>query len=218
MTGMSRFVSQLAALLELFLGDWPSSPGAVAVPLIGAAGATFILVSMFAISNGVRDTMTRAGADDVAIVLQRDATLETTSRLSDDELAAISDAMSDATLQVTGRKRTVSAELVQTVDTLSRGGESGAQVLARGLTPSGVKLRKGFRIVEGRMFSPGQYEVVVGRRLARDFAGLALGTTLTGAVQEWSIVGVFEEGGGAGESESFFPYQEAEHESRSTEN
>jgi putative ABC transport system permease protein len=130
------------------------------------------------------------------------------SRLSDEEVAAL-------TREIDERSLVVSPELVQTVDTVSRGGEAGAQVLARGLTASGIRLRKNFRIVAGRLFTPGKLEVIVGRRLARDFAGLELGTTLTGSTQEWSIVGVFEDDGGAPESEVWMDLDTARTESGS---
>jgi putative ABC transport system permease protein len=153
--------------------------------------------------------MNRAGRDDVAIILSRDAGLENTSRLSKDEAEWIAQMMNDEALGETARNRIVSPELVRTVDTLSRGGEAGAQLLARGLTADGVQLRPTFRIVEGRMYTPGRLEVIVGRRLAEDFAGLSLGTTLTGATQEWSIVGVFEDGGSTAESEVWMDLESA---------
>jgi putative ABC transport system permease protein len=181
-------------VLALFLREWPLRAASLVVPVLGAAGATFILVSLFAISNGISDAMRRGGENDTAIVLDRDAQIETSSHFSDDDVAALTRALNERAL-------IVSPELVQTVDTVSRGGEAGAQVLARGLTASGIRLRKNFRIVAGRLFTPGKLEVIVGRRLARDFAGLELGTTLTGSMHEWSIVGVFEAGGGTAESE-----------------
>jgi putative ABC transport system permease protein len=101
------------------------------------------------------------------------------------------------------------------VDTISRGGEAGAQVLARGISASGLKLRTKFRIIEGRLFTPGRLEVIVGRGLARDFAGLTPGTTLTGSTQEWAIVGIFEDGGGTGESEVWMDLDSARTESGS---
>ncbi len=186
------FTSQLRAVLTVFLGDWPLRIPFLVVPVVGAAGATFILISILAIANGISDAMKRAGADDVAVVLHRDARIEMSSRLSDDDVAAITAGLN---------AHLVSPELVQTVDTVSRGGEAGAQVLARGIGAPGIRLRKQFKIVEGRLFTPGKLEVIVGRRLARDFAGLSLGTTLTGSTQEWAIVGIFEDGGGTGESE-----------------
>jgi len=218
MTFAGSFTSQLRGVLSVFLGDWPLRVTALVVPVIGAAGTTFILVAILAISNGISDAITRAGADNVAIVLNREAQIETQSQLADDDVAAITGALNALPAQVEGRERVVSPELVQTRDTLSRGGEAVSQVLARGISPAGLKLRKRFSIVAGRLFTPGRLEAIVGRRLARDVAGLTLGDTLTssaGSTHQWSIVGVFEVGGGTGESEVWMDLDSARFESGS---
>jgi putative ABC transport system permease protein len=185
------------------------------VPVVGTAGATFIMVSILAIANGIADAMRRGGADDIAVVLHREAQIEMSSRLSDEDVAALTAALNAMPSNSEGRVRLVSPELVQTVDTLSRGGEAGAQVLARGISAAGIGLRREFRVVQGRPFTAGKLEVIVGRRLARDFAGLTVGTTLTGSTQEWSIVGVFEDGGGTAESEVWMDLDSARTESGS---
>ena len=202
-------MKQVLAMLAVFMSDWPTQALSLFVPVIGTAGTAFILVSVLSISNGIVEAMHRADRDDVAILLSQEATLENTSRLSKDEAAVIAQAMNDATLGGDALNRILSPELVRTVDTLSRGGEAGAQLLARGLTAAGVQLRPHFRIVAGRMYTPGRFEVIVGRRLAQDFAGLSVGTTLTGAVQEWSIVGLFEDGGSTAESEVWMDLESA---------
>ena len=120
MTFAGSFTSQLRGVLAVFLGDWPLRVTTLVVPVIGAAGTTFILVATLAISNGVSDAITRAGADNVAIVLNREAQIETQSQLSDDDVAAITGALNALPAQVAGRERVVSPELVQTRDTLSR--------------------------------------------------------------------------------------------------
>ena len=215
MMRVRRFASQIRAVLGVFLRDWPIRVSSVVVPVVGAAGATFILVSVLAISNGVSDAVRRGAADDIALVLQREAQTEMSSRFSDEEVSAITAALNEMPSKDRGRARLVSPELVKTVDTISRGGEAGAQVLARGISAPGVSLRKKFKIVEGREFTPGKLEVIVGRRLARDFAGLTLGTTLTGGTHEWSIVGIFENGGGTDESEVWMDLDSARTESGS---
>jgi putative ABC transport system permease protein len=212
------FRLQLQAVFALFLREWPHTLASLVVPVVGAAGTTFILVSLFGISNGISDAMERGGEDDAAIVLDRDAQLETSSHLSDADVTAIIDALNVDALNAIPlhddeHALVISPELVQTVDTLSRGGEAGAQVLARGIGASGIERRKNFRIVEGRPFIPGKLEVIVGRQLSRDIAGLSLGTTLTGSTHEWSIVGVFEDGGGTGESEVWMDLETARTES-----
>jgi putative ABC transport system permease protein len=206
---MATPVSQFCAVLGVYLREWPSRIGTQMVAVAGAAGTTFVLVSVLAIANGVTDAAERAGAGDVALVVQRTAQVEMSSSMSDADLDAITAWMNDDSLTLAARTSFASPELVMMVDTISRGGEYGAQVLGRGLSASGMRMRKGFRLVAGRAFTPGKLEVIVGRRLAREFGGLAIGQTVTGSVHDWNIVGLFEDGGGLGESEVWMDLETA---------
>ena len=64
-----------------------------------------------------------------------------------------------------------------------------------------MKIRSGLKVTAGRAIAPGRYELMVGRSSQRQFAGLDLGSHLRLADSDWTIVGVFEDGGGAIESE-----------------
>ena len=53
-------------------------------------------------------------------------------------------------------------------------------------------LRPDIRIVQGRKFTPGLREVVVGSGALTQFRGLAVGKQLKLANQQWSVVGVID--------------------------
>ena len=83
-------------------------------------------------------------------------------------------------------------------------------VSVRGLMPEGVALRlenkdkhgqSRLKLVEGRWFSPGQREVVVGRNIHNRFSGADVGDTLDFAKGQWKVVGIFDAGGTAYDSE-----------------
>jgi len=57
------------------------------------------------------------------------------------------------------------------------------------------------RLVEGRWFTPGQREVVVGSSIHNRFSGANVGDTLDFAKGQWKVVGVFDDGGTAYDSE-----------------
>jgi putative ABC transport system permease protein len=76
-----------------------------------------------------------------------------------------------------------------------------ANVPFRGVGPNAAAVRDRFRIVEGRMFAPGLYEVVVGRGAAGQFLGLKVGEKVRFGSLEWLVVGRFEDGGSVSESE-----------------
>jgi len=71
----------------------------------------------------------------------------------------------------------------------------------RGVDRPALGVRDDLRIVEGRMFEWGKDEVIVGRGAAREFAGLKVGDQIKVGRYNWPVVGIFEAGGGAAESE-----------------
>jgi putative ABC transport system permease protein len=74
-------------------------------------------------------------------------------------------------------------------------------VSLRGVEPMGLTIRPEVKLVEGRWFTPGLREVVVGQGAARQFQGVSVGSTLKFRGSEWTVVGVFGSGGDAHESE-----------------
>ncbi len=62
-------------------------------------------------------------------------------------------------------------------------------------------MRPQVRIVEGRMFRPGTSEIIAGRNVSRGFTGAGLGESLRFAQRDWTVVGVFDAGGSAFDSE-----------------
>jgi putative ABC transport system permease protein len=74
-------------------------------------------------------------------------------------------------------------------------------VTVRGMMPAGLTLRPNTKLVEGRWFTPGQREVVVGRSIHNRFSGANVGDTMDFAKGQWKVVGVFDSGGTAYDSE-----------------
>jgi putative ABC transport system permease protein len=71
----------------------------------------------------------------------------------------------------------------------------------RGVTPEAFRLRRGLKVIAGRAMAPGRFELLAGRSSQRQYAGLNIGDRLRLADTDWQIVGTFEDGGGAIESE-----------------
>ena len=76
-----------------------------------------------------------------------------------------------------------------------------ATSLYAALSPQGLALRPQVRLVEGRMFRPASTEVVAGRSIAQRFAGAGVGERLRFGARDWTVVGVFDAGGSAFDSE-----------------
>jgi len=78
----------------------------------------------------------------------------------------------------------------------------------RGVAPAAFTIRPAVKIVEGRRFRPGLREAIVSRSVSRRFAGLKLGDRARLGRGEWTIVGLFDAGGTAFDSEMWTDYQE----------
>jgi len=103
-----------------------------------------------------------------------------------------------------------SGEWVVVVVLPRKDGTGDVNVSVRGLMPGGLTLRqeetdsKGqprLKLLEGRWFETGQREVVVGKSIHDRFSGANVGDTMDFAKGQWKVVGVFDSGGTAYDSE-----------------
>ena len=94
-----------------------------------------------------------------------------------------------------------SGEWVVVVVLPRKDGTGDVNVSVRGLMPAGLELRRNAKLIEGRWFSPGQREVVIGRNIHSRFSGANVGDSLDFAKGQWKVVGVFDSGGTAYDSE-----------------
>jgi putative ABC transport system permease protein len=130
--------------------------------------------------------------------LRSGATDEMGSGLSQDQTRLIADAK-DVLRDEQGP--VVSPELYVVVDVPLISTGTAANVPLRGVGPQAAKLRGGFRIVEGENFTPGKFEVVVGKGASLQFEGLTVGSQLRWGTTNWTVTGIFEDRGSVAESE-----------------
>jgi putative ABC transport system permease protein len=76
-----------------------------------------------------------------------------------------------------------------------------ANVQVRGVSPMVLKVRPNIKIVEGRFFQPGLAELIIGKNVASTYENLEYGKTIAFGGQNWNVVGVFDAGGSAFDSE-----------------
>jgi putative ABC transport system permease protein len=76
-----------------------------------------------------------------------------------------------------------------------------ANVQVRGVSANVLTIRRNAKIVQGRMFQPGLAELVVGRNANTTYNGLTVGNTVDFGGGHWKVVGVFDAGGSAFDSE-----------------
>lgn len=166
--------------------------GSSSVIVVGMAGVVGVLIALLAMGEGFRATLQASGRDDTAIITRSGSVAETSSVLVRSDIDVISQApgiVNDAE----GRPL-VSAELVVPVNVRTRGEGGSSNVALRGVDPSAWKMRPDLKIVEGRAFTPGLHEVVVGRSARVRFAGLEPGDEVKLGTEMWKVVGAFESG------------------------
>ncbi|HEX6505024.1 MAG TPA: ABC transporter permease [Terriglobales bacterium] len=94
-----------------------------------------------------------------------------------------------------------SAEWVVAIVLPRRDGTGEVNVIVRGMMKDGLELRPGVKLVAGRWFTPGQREVVVSESIHKRFAHANVGDTMQFGKGPWTVVGIFDAGGSAYESE-----------------
>jgi putative ABC transport system permease protein len=95
----------------------------------------------------------------------------------------------------------LSAEVVVIAAFPLKSSGTDANVQVRGVSPVVLRVRDNIKMIAGRFFQPGLNELVVGRNVAATYVGLALGDTIKFGGGTWKVVGVFDAGGAAFDSE-----------------
>ena len=196
---MFGWLTQTVALAWLNLRSLPRRPGTAAVAMSGIAALTGVFAGVLSMASGFEKTMEGSGAEDVALVLRSGSTAELNSRFSGEQADVIRYAPGIAR-DAEGEPE-VSSELFWIVNAVGKSSGGEANVALRGIQPSGYALRNGYRLAEGREFTPGRFELIVGRGARNQFVGLEPGQTIRFGKTEWLVTGVFEAGGSVFESE-----------------
>ena len=165
----------------------------------GMALVVYVFATVLMLAAGLRETLVATGQPDNVVVIRRGSQTEVQSGV-DRASAAVVESLPDIATGEDG-KRLVSKEPVVLINLPKRETGSPANVVIRGVTDHGLTLRPQVRIVEGRMFQPGTSEIVVGRAVTNGFRGTSLGETLRFAQRDWRVVGVFDAGRTAFNSE-----------------
>jgi putative ABC transport system permease protein len=168
------------------------------VAVVGIAGTVGVFVAMLSLARGFKATLVSSGSADNALITRAGATSEMTSGVSIDSVKVIQDAPGIAR-GADGPLLTPEAVLMAPIPLRSTGTD--ANVELRGVAPNVFAIRSNVKIIEGRMFRPGLSELIVGKNAKATYSGLTLGSTIGLGSARWQVVGIFDAGGSAFDSE-----------------
>lgn len=170
-----------------------------AMTAAGLALVVFVFAAVLMLAHGLERTLVTTGEPDNVLVVRRSATSEVQSFLAREQTRTIATS-SEVAAGVDGAPL-AGAETVAIINLPKRGTGRPSNVQIRGASPHAMTLRPQVTLVEGRMWRLGSSEVVVGRAVASRFQGAGLGETMRFALRDWTVVGIFDAGGSAFDSE-----------------
>jgi len=194
-------IKQSVALSVANIKSLPRRAWISASLIFSVALVVTVLLGFLAMSNGFRSSLQQAGSPDIAIVLGTGAATELGSQIEPSQLHFL--AQAEGITRDANGQPIISTELVVPVDATEKGSGLFETLSLRGISANGFAVRPSVEITQGRTFTPGAAEIVVGSRLAAAYEGLALGDEVTFGSSMWTVVGVFSAGGSVFESEMF---------------
>ena len=168
------------------------------VAILGIAGTVSVFVAMMSLARGFKTTLVSSGSPQNALVRRAGSTSEIDGAVSLEQVKVISDAPGIARSDV---GPLVSAEVVVIAAFPLKSSGTNANVQVRGVSPLVLQVRDNVKMFAGRFFRPGLNELIVGKNVAAIYQGLALGDTIKFGGGTWTVVGVFNAGGAAFDSE-----------------
>jgi putative ABC transport system permease protein len=167
--------------------------------VFGVALVVAVFAVLMSMSEGFAAALRSTGRPDNAMIVQRGSGSELTSAvpLADRNMIVVDERVArDASGQpLASWEWVVVIGLPKATDGMP------ANVTLRAVTPRAFEVRGGITVVEGRSFTPGLDEVIVGKKLTTRIRGLEVGAEVPYQQKRFRIVGIFESTGGAFESE-----------------
>jgi ABC-type lipoprotein release transport system permease subunit len=168
-----------------------------------AIGGIALVVAAFAVlmsmSEGFKAALRSTGRTDNAMVVQRGSGSELTSGIGIDARNQI--IVDERIARGADGQPLASPEWVVVIGLPKKETREPINVTLRAVTPRAFEVRGDIDVVEGRRFTPGLDEVMVGRKLLDRIEGLGIGKPVKYQRKQFQIVGIFEADGNAFESE-----------------
>jgi len=191
---LTRRGRQAASVANVGISTLRQRLGSSAVIVVGIAGVVGVLVALLAMAEGYSETLKKSGSADTAIVMRGASASEVMSVIDRETVVQVAQAPGIA--RNAKGEPIASDEIVVAANLPVRRGAADEEgsVQLRGVTEQAWAVRPQVKIVDGRKFTPGLRELIVGRGAARQFANLVPGAEVKLGTQPWKVAGVFASG------------------------
>lgn len=169
------------------------------VAVLGIAGTVGVFVAMLSLARGFRATLVASGSAGNVLALRAGSQSEMMGGITLDSVKLLQDKPGVA--RDPNGTPLITQEVVGVVPfpLVSTGTDANVQV--RGVSSNVLSVRPFVKVDQGRMFQPGLSELVVGKNAAKTYAGLKLNDNVNMGGGHWKVVGIFDAGGSAFDSE-----------------
>jgi putative ABC transport system permease protein len=186
-------LGQTLAITGISIKSIPERWAPSLVIVIGLAGVVAVFTALLAMAAGFESTLKSTGRTDAALVLRGGSDAELNSAFDRDSTDLIK--QEPGIGQGADGKPLASAELMIIAELVRKDDvKNGANITVRGVEPAAFALRPQLKIIDGRNFTPGLRELIVGQGVLRQFQGAEIGKTLRMRGSEWTVVGSFASG------------------------
>lgn len=167
--------------------------------ILAIAVVVFASILTFGMIEGLANAFKSSGDPEDLIVMRQGSNDELSSTISP-EVAR--DLLTVEGLATDSEGKPIAArEFVTVIIQKRRGQDATANIVIRGTESASRLLRRDFGIVEGRDLEPGVNELIASKKMAQRFEGAGLGEVIEVNGVDFTVVGLFEAGGSAAESE-----------------
>lgn len=158
-----------------------------------------VFLALMALAHGLETSLTATGNPDNVLIMREGSQSEAVSFVSRENFQIIK-YLHGIAVDKSGNPW-VDPELIVLMNFPRRGQAGSANVTIRGVGADGPSLRPEFHLIAGRYFRPGLREVIVSKAISGRFKNCALGDKIKFAKGYWTVVGVFDAGHSAYNSE-----------------
>lgn len=168
------------------------------VAVLGIAGTVGVFIAMLSLARGFHSTLVSSGSPQNALIMRAGSNSEMVGAVTLDTVHIVEGAPGIAR-DSSGPLVSPEVVVIAPFPMKANGGDANVQV--RGVAAKALQVRPNVKIVEGRFMQPGLNELVVGKNAVNAYEGLSMGSTVQFSQQSWTVVGIFDAGGSAFDSE-----------------